>query len=131
VTGSWWLDTNNLCIWVYDNPSGQTLEASQRTNASTPLVAGNYNGADGFELYDTPGLVISDVTANYNGQQPADLYLAGIKWDPSSGSVSPRSNGRSRDLTAFTHKRNSLRQLNTMMTVGNHESHRFVRTTPI
>jgi hypothetical protein len=147
VTGTWWLDTNNFRIWVYDNPSGQTLEASQRTNAiysacsatvyitlsglQTEQANGdgivtcgggvwtltggvsnnnwgsgvhlqdsiapstitnytaNYNGADGFELYDTPGLVISDVTANYNVQQPADLYLAGIKWDPSSGSVSP------------------------------------------
>ena len=49
----------------------------------------DYNGVDGLELYDTPGLVISGVVADYNVQQPAALYLAGIKWDPSSGSIAP------------------------------------------
>ena len=49
----------------------------------------DYNGDDGVELYDTPGMLIYGVTANYNVQQPAALYLAGIKWDPSSGSLAP------------------------------------------
>jgi len=146
ATGTWWLDTTNSRIWVYDNPSGATIEASQRTyaiysacytnyisiagiqtqeaqsdgiqncgggvwtltggvsnnnwgsglhiqgpgapSAITNYVA-NYNGVDGLELYSTPGLVINGVTANYNVQQPGALYLAGIKWDPSSGSTAP------------------------------------------
>jgi Right handed beta helix region len=33
VTGSWWLDTANLRIYVYDDPSGQTMEASLRNYA--------------------------------------------------------------------------------------------------
>jgi hypothetical protein len=147
ATGTWWLDTANSRIWIYDNPNGQMLEASQRANAvysacsakvyitlaglqteeangdgivtcgggvwtvtggisnnnwgsgvhlqgsispsSITNYTADFNGADGAELYQTPGLLISGVIANYNVQQPAALYLAGIKWDPSPGSVAP------------------------------------------
>jgi Abnormal spindle-like microcephaly-assoc'd, ASPM-SPD-2-Hydin len=146
VSGSWWLDTANSRVWVYDNPSGATIEASQRPNAiSSPCLTAyitltglqteeaqgdgivncgsgvwtvsggvsnnnwgsgvhlqgpgapsfvtnyvaEYNGLDGVQLYSTPGLVVNGVTANYNVQQPGALYLAGIKFDPSSGTIAP------------------------------------------
>jgi hypothetical protein len=146
VRGSWWLDTANSRVWVYDNPSGATIEASQRPNAiyspcltayititglqteeaqgdgivncgsgvwtlsggvsnnnwgsgvhlqgpGAPSFVTNYvaeyNGLDGMQFYSTPGLVVSGVTANYNVQQPGALYLAGIKFDPSSGTIAP------------------------------------------
>lgn len=41
TTGSWWLDTGNSRIYIFDNPSGQTMEASARTNAA--LIAGKSN----------------------------------------------------------------------------------------
>jgi hypothetical protein len=31
LTGTWWLDTADSRIYVYDDPSGNTMEASQRT----------------------------------------------------------------------------------------------------
>ena len=68
--------------------SGVHLQGSIAPSTVTNYTA-DYNGMDGLELYDTPGLVISGVVANYNVQQPAALYLAGIKWDPSSGSIAP------------------------------------------
>ena len=30
ATGQWWWDSTNNRIYVYDNPSGHTIEASQR-----------------------------------------------------------------------------------------------------
>ncbi len=68
--------------------SGVHLQGSVASSTVTNYTA-DYNGVDGLELYDTPGLVISGVVADYNVQQPAALYLAGIKWDPSSGSIAP------------------------------------------
>jgi hypothetical protein len=33
ATGDWWWDSANLRVYVYDNPSGHTIEASQRNYA--------------------------------------------------------------------------------------------------
>jgi hypothetical protein len=54
VTGSWWLDTATSQIYVFDNPSGQTIEASQRPYAIySPCSLNGYITINGLQLQES------------------------------------------------------------------------------
>jgi len=54
VAGAWWLDTTDLRIYVYDDPIGQTMEASQRSYAIYSPCSGNtYITVTGLQLQES------------------------------------------------------------------------------
>jgi hypothetical protein len=96
ATGDWWWDATDSRIYLYDDPSGHTVEASQRTCAvygsgksyvtvsSLELDKSNgviSNGADGGLYCNTcNNLLVTGVTALYN-------YDDGVRVDSSTSSV--------------------------------------------
>jgi hypothetical protein len=50
ATGTWWLDTTDSRIYIYDNPASQTVEASQR-NYCIDFNTENYITLNGISCY--------------------------------------------------------------------------------
>jgi parallel beta-helix repeat protein len=88
TTGDWWWDSVNLRIYVYDNPSGHTFEASQRNSAivgsgvSYVTVTNiQTQEANQFNIYfvgsPSPGLIIGPGVASVNSYNMG-IYLTTV-----------------------------------------------------
>jgi hypothetical protein len=90
ATGQWWWDSTNSYVWVYDNPSGYTIEASKRNYAIYGPCASSYitisaletdkTNDRGIYICGTGGLFLTGVTAQWNFQD-------GIRIDTGSRTV--------------------------------------------
>lgn len=71
VTGTWWLDTSDSEIWIFDNPSGATLEAAQRAN-------GIVNGSNSYTTFS--GIQVEDANTYgfYEGTGGSSVLLTGM-----------------------------------------------------
>src|ERR1019366_3434255 len=76
ATGQWWWDSTNNRVYVYDDPSGHTMEASQRNYAiygsNTPYVTitgielDKANGNGGLFCTGCNNLLVTGVNAFWN-----------------------------------------------------------------
>jgi hypothetical protein len=85
VAGSWWLDTIDSRIYVYDSPSGNTMEASQRTyGVVAPCAELSYVNISNLQIQEAqykglyvcgvPGTQVNNVISQNN-------YDEGIRFD--------------------------------------------------
>jgi len=88
ATGTWWLDSANGRIYVYDNPAGNIIEASQRTYAVTSPCS--YRSYVTFlnlqvQMAQDDGLYVCSGTVGSNfvvsGVTSLNNYYEGIRFD--------------------------------------------------
>ena len=104
VTGSWWWDSTDSYVWVYDNPSGYTMEASARTyginaNGKSYLIFTGLIVEDaqtyGLYISTSSGVLIAGMTS-------FNHYYGGIRLENQTGAVVTQSIGHDNGYAGIT-----------------------------